>query len=201
MSRPDLETTVLPKRILSALSWAVEDEYCARAVRPLLFAGFQRQAMYRPAKARWLELSRTAEATVIFADFERLTEPSPRLLEVPLSADAPARREWVLICDSADFPACVTGWELANPGPVPDSERRFETLWSLDPVVVREASRIGLGLLAAIEPRRTERLLNSLPSAVASGSTDLRRANGLFSRILAYLDRPTYRLRPAPTPP
>jgi DICT domain-containing protein len=191
--RPDLEPAVLPKRILSALSWAVEDEYCSRAIRPLLFAGFQRQALYRPAETRWRELSRTAEATVIFADFEQVSEPSPRLLEVPLAADAPARREWILICDSPDSPACVTGWELANPGPVPDAERRFETLWSLEPAVVREATRIGLGLVARIDPGRAQQLHSNLPPAGATSSADLRRANGLFSRILTYLDQPTYR--------
>ena len=194
-ARPDLETRIFSMDLLSALSWAVEDEYCARAERPVLLAGFQRQSVYRRAENRWRELSRTAAATLVFADFDRLSEPDPRLLEVPLDPSGAARREWVLVCDSVDHPACVVGWELADPRIDPPDGRRFETVWSLEPEVVREATRTGLALLARVDRERAERISAALPRPGAPASGDLRRANRLFVRVLAYADRPTYPVR------
>src|SRR5690242_9921414 len=46
---PHLETRVLRKPIMAALSHAIEDESLSRAERPLLFASFQRQRYYRQA--------------------------------------------------------------------------------------------------------------------------------------------------------
>ena len=58
-AQPALLPQVLPKRALTALSRAIEDEICARADRPLLFAAFQRERFFRlppsavGASSRW----------------------------------------------------------------------------------------------------------------------------------------------------
>ena len=85
---------------------------------------------------------------IAFADFGRLAAaagppPGPAApVQVSLPADAPARREWTLVCDCRDYPACVTGWELPGQRPAADGARRFEAVWSLDPQVVRDAAAI-----------------------------------------------------------
>jgi hypothetical protein len=38
---------------------------------PVLIGSFQRQRFYRAAAPRWADLARSAEQTVIFADFKR----------------------------------------------------------------------------------------------------------------------------------
>ena len=105
---------VLRKVTLLALTRAIEDECCARAERPVLFAAFQQQRFFLQSQPRWDELARTARAVIVFADF---SEPagaggpppgSAAPIQVPLAADAPARREWILVCDSPDYPACVS---------------------------------------------------------------------------------------------
>jgi MerR family transcriptional regulator, light-induced transcriptional regulator len=187
---PEVASQVLTKRVLCALTWAVEDDYCARAARPLLFGSFQREATYRRSEARWRELARTAAHTAVFADFDQVGEPSGQLVEVPLAADAPALREWTLVCDAPDYPACVSAWELPSATRLPDGARRFETVWSLDALVVREASRVGLALLAGSRPELARDLAEALPDVSLSASADLRNATTLFARMLAYAHYP-----------
>jgi DICT domain-containing protein len=183
---PDLPAQILPKRVVSALSWAVEDEYCARADRPVLFAGFQRELTYRRAENRWRELARTAARTTIFADFPEVTAPAERLLEVPLPSDSPARREWVLICDAPDYPACVVGWERPEPARLADGERRFETVWSLDGRIVRQASLVALAFLERLRPDLATSIGQELTETMIPSTAEVRRATSLFSRMLAY---------------
>ena len=192
---PALIPQVLRKVTLLALTRAVEDECCARAERPVLFASFQRQRFFRQSQERWNELARTAPAVVVFADFAASAvagDPPPAQgipVRVPLPADAPARREWALVCESADYPACVTGWELPGQPKTADAGRRFEVIWSVDPRVVRSAAMICAELARPARPG-LDRLLDSLPSEPAPpGSADLRRAAGLLNRMTGYLEK------------
>jgi DICT domain-containing protein len=199
---PELRTQLLRKQPVLALSRAIEDECCAQADQPLLFASFQRERYYRSAEPRWRELSRTARTAVVFADFPEA--PSPAVgatadapVEVSVPFRAPLNREWVLVCDSVDYPGCVVGWER----PAPDtpqavdqttqrapaqSARRFETFWSVEPRVVRDAARICAGLVGAYSPSgRTDwpELWDTPPEA----SSATRRASGVLDRMLGYL--------------
>ena len=123
---------VLRKTTLLALTRAIEDECCARAERPVLFAAFQRQRFFLQSQPRWDELARTARSVIVFADFG---EPpgaggpppgSAAPIRVPLAADAPARREWTLVCDARDYPACVAGWEFPGQPRAADADRRVD---------------------------------------------------------------------------
>jgi DICT domain-containing protein len=191
---PALTPQVLRKVTLLALARAIEDECCARAERPVLFAAFQRQRFFLQSQRRWNELARTARVVVVFADFG---EPAaaggpPRgsaPIRVPLPADAPARREWTLVCDSRDYPACVTGWEFPGQPQAADASRRFEVIWSVDPQVVRDAAVICAQLARSAHPGLGP-LLDTLPSEPpAPASADLRRAAGLLTRMTSYLEK------------
>ena len=104
-------------------------------------------------------------------------------------ADAPARREWTLVCDSRDYPACVTGWEFPGQPQAADANRRFEVIWSVDPQVVRDAAAICAQLARSARPGLGP-LLDALPSEPpAPASADLRRAAGLLTRMTGYLEK------------
>jgi DICT domain-containing protein len=188
-SSPELVPRVLTKSFLSALTAAMEDEYCARAARPVVFACFQREAFYRRAEARWKEMARTAESAVVFADFERVRRSPDRPIEVPLAPEATARREWSLVCDAPGYSACLAGWELPASRGTADEDRRFETVWSLDARAVRQASRVGIGLVGAVDAPLAARLGLLLADTPPSGSPDLHAATGFFSRLLHYAGR------------
>jgi DNA-binding transcriptional MerR regulator len=195
----DLQPQVLRKSTALALTRAIEDECCARAERALLFGSFQHERYFNGSAARWQELARTTRLTVVFAEFTGLAETSaPELggqppgtgtpvIKLPLPADAPLRREWSLVCESESYPACLSGWELPGQYGVPDSERRFEVVWTLDPAAVRDAALICALLAEHLSPGL--RLTRLLPSGTPSlASADLRRATGLLSRMTGYLE-------------
>ena len=184
---PGLRVHVMAKRVLLALTRAIEDECCAAAQRPVLIGSFQRRSFYQAASARWADLARSAEQTVVFADFDRARERPGLLAEIPVPPGSPMRREWTLVCDAPDHPACVAGWERPGQDDRPDRDRLFETLWSVDPPVVRSAARIGIGLAAADYPELPARLARTIGAPADPSSPDLRRAGGLLERTVDYL--------------
>ncbi len=192
---PELVPQVLHKTTLLALTRAIEDECCALAERPALFASFQREHYYRQSEERWHELARTAELAVVFADFGDPGDSASAgpagpgaPVTVPMAPDAALRREWTLVCDALDHCACVTGWEFPGQAETAEAGRCFEVIWSADPQVVRDAARICAGLARSARPGLAARL-DALPSQPPPpASADLRRATGLLARMTGYLD-------------
>jgi DICT domain-containing protein len=186
---PDLRVHVMSKGPLLAMTRAIEDECCARAQQPLLIGAFQRQRFYQSAQLRWADLARSAEHTIIFADFGLSQHQPGPVAEIGIPDDSPLRREWALICDAPDLPACVAGWERPGQDHSRDADRIFEAVWSVDPQVVRSAARIGLELAAATAPELPKLRTARLSEDAGPGSADLRRATGLLERTLDYLTR------------
>src|SRR5436305_10173488 len=185
--RPDLEPRVLLKPLMLALSHAIEDEALARAERMVVFGSFQRERFYRQAELRWRELARTAEVAVAFADFARLRAPRDAPVEVPVPREHPLNREWALVCEGQDFAMCLTGWEPPGSGHGPDGMRRFEAIWSVEPQVVREASRICCAIAAARRPAVGEAARARLQAPLsAAPESQLRLASAVTARMLSH---------------
>lgn len=178
--RPDLPTQVVGRRTMLAISLAIEDECLARAERPHLAAAFQREAVFRRAQPRWEGLARTAEATLVFADFGRSRRSRTGIHEVAIPADDPLHREWSVVCDAPEAAAVLAGWER--------QDGRFECLWSVDPEVVRSATIASRQLAARMAPRLrlpdgpTEEPWHRDPGR------GIEAATALTNRIVAYLD-------------
>lgn len=185
---PGLVTHRLRKQTLLALSWAIEDEFCARADRPLLLGTFQAAEFYRPARPRWQALARLARASYVFADF-----PEPDLdaapPEIALDATSPLLREWTVVCDSPELPAALTAWELPGQAGVPDRDRIFESIWTVDAPVVRQATRVLLGEAATAGAPGADAVLLSVADDVRPALVDSAVTTGLFNRVVAYVDR------------
>jgi MerR family transcriptional regulator, light-induced transcriptional regulator len=174
----------LGKPTLLRLTRAIEDECCARALRPLLFACFQHERFYRQSEQRWRELARSASRAIVLADFSRTRRPRHAPAEVPIGEREPVAREWVVVCDAPEVCACLVGWERP---PIPGEERRFETIWTVEPDVVREAARICRDLVAARAPELVEDLRDRLEDAPASGGpAQLRAAVAIATRVALY---------------
>jgi MerR family transcriptional regulator, light-induced transcriptional regulator len=186
---PGLRVHVLAKTALLALTLAIEDESCARAQRPVLIGAFQQQRYYQSARRRWADLARSAEQMIVFADFARSREQPGPVAEIRIPDGSPLRREWTLVCDAPDHPACVAGWERPGQDGGRDRDRVFEAVWSVDPQVVRSAARTGTALAAATVPALAGRLEARLSPDPGPASADLRRASGLLERTLDYLTR------------
>ena len=198
--RPDLQPYLLAKHTLIGLSHAIEDECAARAERPVLFGSFQRTRFWRHAEPRWRELARTAQAAIVFADFDRPSVPDDRSLpvELPLDRSDPLGREWSLICDAPDYSAFLAGWERPGQGRVPDGERRFETIWSVEPSLVREAARIASGLVERTAPAEMSRFADRLRETPPPSGEELRLVGALTNRMVAYVSEAEVSRFPGP---
>jgi DICT domain-containing protein len=186
---PVLAPQVLSRRTLVSMSHAIEDECCARAADPLLFGSFQRERFLRASYERWTELARTAQATVVFADLEDPAPPSRGLpLEVAVPPGSPLNREWLVVCDAADLPACLSAVQRPGQGSQPPGERTFEAVWSVDPQVVRDASRIAGAVADELRPGWRDAVDLAPPPDPRGASEDLRRATMLFDRMVGYID-------------
>lgn len=182
---------VLRKRTLIQISRAIEDETMARAAGPVVFGAFQRVRNYRAVQHRYRRMAENADATVVFADF-----PAPRTApgepaEVPIAADAALGNEWAVIVDAPGYAACLLAWErprAPEEEALPDVERRFESLWTMDPAVVRRAALVGCSLTRAACPglaERIDRLLADRPLAMEAPAPGL---TALTNRLVAYLE-------------
>lgn len=179
---PEQPVQVMSKRILTAISRSIEDECLAQAERPVLIGCFQRARFYRQSERRWRELARTATWATVFADFDATRVSPGEPIEIAVPADDPLLREWVVICDGPRTSVCLVA--VQRVGGTTDT-RRYETLWSVDPVVVRDAALLAIGLAGAT-PGIELPVIAPLPSGDLADA--LRNATALMSRTLAHLD-------------
>ena len=186
---PHLDAHRLKKTTLLALSWAIEDECCARAQRATIFGGFQREHYYRPSLSRWNELARVARSTMAIAEFTSKPTADERPVRVPLAPDAPMRREWAVVCDASDFPAALTAWELPGQTTVPDRHRLFEAIWTVDPRAVRDAARVCAQVAATAGVAEAAPVLYELAADPSPSRIDPAGMTTLFNRVVAYVDR------------
>jgi DICT domain-containing protein/predicted DNA-binding transcriptional regulator AlpA len=186
-AHPALVSQTLTKASLLALSRAIEDECCARAQDPVLFGAFQRARFLRASRERWVELARTARTAVVFADVTVDRAPDP-LIGVALPHEAALNREWAVVCDAPDLPACLAAVERPGQDAVRDRHRRFDAVWTVDPLVVRDASRVAAGLADEYRPGWRPPGLDLLDQDPPAASADLLRASHLLNRTLGYLD-------------
>src|SRR5580700_4723115 len=182
---PELETQVLSKRGVLAMSRAIEDECLARAERPLLFGCFQRERFYRDSERRWRELARTAERAVVLADFSRARRPKTGPIEIPIAPSDPVAREWAIVCESPSFGACLAGWE--RPGDDHDrGARMFEAIWTVEAPAVRLAAQVCLRLTSAAVPELREDLHERLDATPVAREHELRSAVQISTRMVRY---------------
>lgn len=187
---PTLAVHRLRKSTLIALSWAIEDECCAVADRPMLFGAFQRREFYAPSAPRWAELSRVARSAIVFADgWDGSAEEAEGPVRVSLPETAPMRREWAVVCDALDSTACLSAWELPGQSQVPDRQRIFEAVWTVDPVAVRDAARVAASVAAEAGVPTAAGLLYELADPPAPRVTTPTAVTALFNRVVAYVDR------------
>ena len=196
--RPDLVPYLLPKRTLIALSHAIEDECMARAERPVLFGSFQLPRFYRHAESRWRELARTAAAAVVFAAFDERSDPPGAPHEVPIEHEHALCREWGIVCDAPDYAAFLAAWERPGQDGVPDGQRGFETVWSVEPQLVRDAARVAAEIAEQYAPDLVPGIRERLQDTPPPSADELRLVGALTNRMVAYVGSEAANRVPAP---
>ena len=181
----------LRKRTLLAISRAIEDETLARAAGPVVIGAFQSVRNFQAVEHRYERLANAADACLVFADFDAVRERRGHPTEVPIDPQDVLGNEWAVVIDAPGYAACLLAWETPESqrdDHLPDRERRFETLWTLDPRVVRRAALVGVALAAragAEAGERLEAVLRDRPLAFEAPAPAL---TALTNRIVGYLD-------------
>ena len=184
---PAIAPAVLSKRAVLGLTHALEDEFCARAASGFVLGCFQHERFFRQAQRRWRELARTAQLVVAVADFPAFAEPADGPVEVPLDHREALAREWTLVIDAPGAAVCLAAWEHASATELPDSERRFEVLWSFEPAIVRSATEIATAVLGRFAPDIAARVPAALSPPGPAAGPELRFAAALTHRMVGYL--------------
>lgn len=187
---PALTPQRLTKRTLLGLSWAIEDEFASRAQQAHLFGAFQRAQHFESAAARWNDLARTASSTFVFADFEDSSRHvrGGRPARVSLPGDHPMSREWSVVCDNDDLAVALSAWELPGQHDVPDSQRIFESIWTIERAAVRDAARVCAGVAAELGVGGAGEVVDDLAEPLVDMTPDLGQVTSLFNRAVAYVD-------------
>lgn len=180
---PEIAVARLPKRALVPMTHAFEDEVLARSRRPLVFGGFQREAFLRAALPRWQRLAQSARAVVVFADGLREDAAVPGIRHVDLAHDAPLREEWAVVCDDPDFGIVISAWEIPGQESVPDGDRHFEVVWSLEAGPIRAAARACLSLSLASGLPEAGRFARELDGPPPPGP-DVRTVSDVLAGVL-----------------
>jgi DNA-binding transcriptional MerR regulator len=181
----------LRKRTLLAISRAIEDETLARAAGPVVIGAFQSVRNFRGVQHRYDRLAGAADACLVFADFGAVRERPGRPTEVPISPHDVLGNEWAVVIDAPGYAACLLAWETPESqrdDHLPDRERRFEALWTLDPRVVRRAALVGVALAARAGAEAGERLEAVLRDRPLAFETPAPALTALTNRIVGYLD-------------
>jgi DICT domain-containing protein len=185
--RPDLQPQLLTKATMVSVSHAIEDECAARSSRALLFGSFQREHFYRQSEPRWRDLAKSSECSFVLADFEQVRIPDDGPVEVPIDSTEPLGREWSIVYDAPNFGAVLSGWERPGQDETPDQERWFETLWSVEPELVRDASTVAYGIVERNDPELVKGLESLLGRPVDPSRPWISELTGLTNRIVAYV--------------
>ena len=185
--RPDLKSHLLTKATMISVSHAIEDECSAVSRKAMLFGSFQRERFYRAAQRRWRDLAASAECAFVLADFDSLEEPPGEPIEVPVDGSEAVVREWSLVYDAPAFGAVLSGWERPGQDDVPDLERRFEALWSVEPELVRDASTVAYGIVERVAPDVVQGIEELLARPVEPQQPSLTQLTALTNRMVAYV--------------
>ena len=185
------EARILPKRTLVALSHAVEDECSLRAERGLLVGAFQERRHYAHARSRWRDLAAGAQRALVFADFAAARIPPDAPAEVPVAIGDPLEREWAIAWLGSRSAVALVGRELPGEAPEPDSDRRFELVWSADPEAVREVLRRAVARADRTAPEIAQTLRGDLEAVTQPELLDTGFVVSLASRMIDYLTHPS----------
>ncbi|HEY1135258.1 MAG TPA: DICT sensory domain-containing protein [Nocardioides sp.] len=181
----------LSKRTLLGMSWAIEDEFMARARRPHLYGAFQRAPFYAAAEARWTDLARRAATTIVFADFPDSDPPAEAgtVRRVELPEVSPLRSEWAVVCDAEDLCIALSAWEIPGQADVPDPDREFEAVWSLRPADVATAALVCATAAGESATLASEGALLRAVRPDPRADAEWAAAEALFARMVAYVGR------------
>lgn len=187
-SDPAARPQMLRKASLVAISRAIEHETMASGSRPVVVGAFQREGFYRSVEHRYRRMAKVADSACVFADFAGVRRAPGAPVELPLSEGDVLGNEWAVIVDAPGFAACLLAWEHPAPPVADDPDRRFESVWTVDPHATRRAARAAARLARRVDTAyadELEAILEDRPLAFEEPAPTL---TALANRVVGYLE-------------
>jgi MerR family transcriptional regulator, light-induced transcriptional regulator len=180
---PHLEPLSISRRAMLAISRAIEVEATSQATHGLVLGMFQRRAAWRVAAPRWHVVAQRIQPVVALADFD-CVEKRDGVWQVPLADHTVRRDEWIVVCDSARWSACLvaTQHRVGARG-----HRAFRALWSVEPEVVREAARLSLATVEGLPASVMDEASAWVRRVPVARPSALGQATRLTNQIVASL--------------
>ncbi|MEA2170193.1 MAG: MerR family transcriptional regulator, light-induced transcriptional regulator [Solirubrobacteraceae bacterium] len=177
------------KKTLIALSRAIEDQMLASASCPIIFGAFQRERFYRGVEHRYRRMAQSADMVAVFAEFPAIVDEPGAPIEVPIDTQSAIGHEWAVVVDAPGFAACLAAWEppVAD-APALDIDRMFEAFWTLDPAIVRSATRAGAAIARETAPAVADRIEALLVDRSVGSEASTAALEALTGRMVAYMD-------------
>jgi len=117
---------------------------------------------------------------------------------VPIERSDPLGREWTLVCDAPRYAACLSAWEPLGQDARRDLDRELETIWSVEPTVVRAATRIATGIAGRAAPDLVAAIDSVLSDDPPASGEEFRLVSALTNRMVAYVGRGAVSAMPEP---
>ena len=148
---------------------------------------FQEPHFWRQSADRWGNLISRSDSAVAIAAF-RQSRKRGSVFEVAAPPGTPILRQWAVVCDSPTFSACLVGIEQLETNASAAGSRRFEALWTVEPLAVREAARTGFALAADLYTGIPTEIGRRLQQPAKATYDSIRVATAITNRIVAYMD-------------
>lgn len=184
---PTLVGPRVRKGILVKLSHAMEDECRARAGRPMLVGCFQSERFYEAVAPRWEELSRVSAEALVMADFPAHDDKAMPA-RVALPADSPILSEWILVFESAPLTATLAAWEVPGQEDVPSRDRVYESIWTTDGTITREALALAAAAATSVGSEAGARVESAIRETPPPPALNPEATTAILNRVLAYVD-------------
>jgi len=102
--------------------------------------------------------------------------------EIPIPAADPLAREWAIVCEAPRFAACLVGLQRPPDG---GFEQRFETIWTIERPIVREATRVRCELVGRFAPQLAD-LSGRFDDPLLLAEEDWQTVIELTTRMVQY---------------
>lgn len=123
------------RRMMTKISYTIEDITRVDAHRNRLFCGFQYFSKFPPQEQRYRQIAANAESVYVFGVADITPPAIPRITYVPLSPNDHMSREWFVISAGAAFNSALCAEERTSITD-PDHVREFSGLWTFDDNII-----------------------------------------------------------------
>ena len=125
----------------------------SRRGRPVIVGAFQRERNYRAVEHRYRRMAQAADVASCSPTSPRCARRTARPVEIPIRRRTPSATSGRSSSTPRASRLPARRGSTRAPRTVPDGDRRFEAVWTLDPQVVRRAALVGGALAGRVDPR------------------------------------------------